>query len=65
MTLWEYKVETVKGTFRLRSSKLAEVRRICDELGQQGWELISVSYDWLVVQYVLYFKRQKRTSPPA
>ncbi len=59
MTVWEYKIETVKGIFRLRSKKLPEVRRICDELGQQGWELVSVSYDWFVVQYVLFFKRPK------
>jgi hypothetical protein len=59
MALWEYKIETVKGIFRLRSSKLSEVRRICKDSGQQGWELTSVSYDWLVVQYVLYFKRPK------
>lgn len=59
MTHWEYKVETVGGLFRLRSRKLSEVKRICDDLGAQGWELISVNYDWLIVQYVLYFKRQK------
>ena len=59
MTVWEYKIETVKGIFRLRSKKLPEVRRICDELGQQGWELVSVSYDWFVVQYVRLFKRPK------
>jgi hypothetical protein len=62
MPAWEYRIETVKGIFKLRSSKLPEVRRVCDELGQQGWELVSVSYDWLVVQYVLYFKRPKTTS---
>ena len=60
MTLWEYKVETVKGIFWLRSRKLPEVRKICNELGQQGWELVGISYDWFVVQYVLYFKRPKR-----
>lgn len=59
MTAWEYRVETVKGIFRLRSSKVREVQSLCDALGQQGWELIGVSYDWLVVQYVLYFKRPK------
>jgi Domain of unknown function (DUF4177) len=60
MTIWEYKVETVKGVFWLRSRKLPEVRRICNELGEQGWELVDVSYDWFVVQYVLFFKREKR-----
>ena len=60
MALWEYKIERVKGVFRLRSSKLSEVRRICADSGQQGWELTSVSYDWFLVQYVLYFKRPKQ-----
>jgi hypothetical protein len=61
MTLWEYKVETVRGIFWLRSRKLPEVRRICTEVGDEGWELVGISYDWFVVQYVLYFKRPKRT----
>ncbi len=61
MTLWEYKIETVKGIFRLRSNKLVGVKKLCDDLGKEGWELVSVSYDWLVVQYVLYFKRPKQT----
>lgn len=64
MTLWEYRIETVSGVFRRRSSKLPEVRRLCDELGQQGWELVGVSYDWFVVQYVMYFKRPKQTRTP-
>jgi hypothetical protein len=60
MRLWEYKIETVGGIFRLRSSKLADVRRICDDLGNDGWELVGVSYDWFVVQHVLHFKRPKQ-----
>jgi len=59
MTTWEYRIETVKGIFRLRSAKLLEIQKTCDQLGAQGWELVSVSYDWLLVQYVLYFKRPK------
>lgn len=60
MTSWEYKVETVRGLFRSRSSKTAEVQRLCTDLGKDGWELVNVSYDWFVVQYVLYFKRPQQ-----
>jgi|SRR5215470_9990384 len=54
VTTWEYRIETVKGVFRLRSKKLPQVQTICKDLGRQGWELVSVTYHWLVVQYVLY-----------
>jgi hypothetical protein len=64
MTRWEHKTETVKGIFRFRSSKLAEVQRICEDSGRYGWELVAVSYDWLVVQYVLYFKRPQQPPTP-
>ena len=62
MTQWEYRIETVRGIFKPRSRKLPEVKRICQELGGEGWELVSVNYDWFVVQYVLYFKRPKSDS---
>ena len=60
MTLWEYKVETVGGIFRFRSSKLVQVRKLCQDLGSDGWELVGVSYDWFLVQHVLYFKKPKQ-----
>ena len=59
MTTWEYKTETVRGIFKLRATKLVEIQQKCDTLGGEGWELVSVSYDWFVVQYVLFFKRPK------
>ena len=59
MTTWEYRTETVRGIFKLRSTKLVEIQQICDTLGGESWELVSVSYDWLVVQYVFIFKRPK------
>jgi hypothetical protein len=60
MTNWEYRTETVRGIFKLRSTKLVEIQRTCDTLGREGWELVGVSYDWFVVQYVLFFKRPKQ-----
>lgn len=62
MAQWEYRIETVHGVFKPRSRKLSKVRRICKELGADGWELVSVSYDWFVVRYELYFKRAKAHS---
>ena len=59
MTTWEYRTETIRGIFKWRSTKLVEIQHICDILGGEGWELVSVSYDWFVVQYVLFFKRPK------
>jgi len=57
MTTWEYRTETVRGIFKLRSTKLVELQQVCDRLGRERWELVSVSFDWFVVQYVLFFKR--------
>lgn len=54
---WEYHVEFVRGWFTLRTTKRREIQRICDTLGAQGWELVSVGYDWFAVEYTLFFKR--------
>jgi len=55
----EYQVSTVKGLFKSRTSKIRELQKTCDEKGAQGWELVSFSYDWLLVSYTVIFKREK------
>lgn len=59
MDKYEYKVETVKGLFTFRSTKLIMLNDICNRLGNQGWELVNVAYDGLIVSYTLFFKRKK------
>ena len=58
MERFEYRVHVIGGGFRFRSSKHAEIQEVCDKAGRDGWELVSVTYDWLVVSHVLYFKRK-------
>jgi len=54
---WEYRVETVRGT----KSLPGQVKRLCDDLGEQGWELVSVNHSWFPrIEAVLYFKRRKQ-----
>ncbi len=57
MPRWEYSVETVGGVFKLRTAKYTEVQALCASRGRDGWELVDVAYDWLIVIYVLFFKR--------
>jgi len=63
MTIWEYKIETVTGIRQRPGGKAWKVKRTCDDLGEQGWELVSVTYSWLLLAHVLYFKRPKQTRP--
>jgi len=54
---WEYRVETVRGT----KSLPRQVKRLCDDVGEQGWELVSVNHSWFPrIEAVLYFKRRKQ-----
>ena len=59
MKSFEYNIRTVSGLFKFRSTKLVELQATCDEMGKNGWELVSVSYDWFFVSYTLFFKRIK------
>lgn len=58
MTAWNYKIITIKGGFKSRSRKRAEIQAACDELGKDGWELVSVSFDWFFSEYDLFFKKR-------
>jgi len=57
MDVFEYKVEKIDGIFTLRAIKFARLQTRCTVLGKQGWELVSVNYDWLTVTYTMFFKR--------
>tara|TARA_A200000159_G_C7313545_1_gene335720 strand:+ start:1473 stop:1637 length:165 start_codon:yes stop_codon:yes gene_type:complete len=51
-------VKIVGGVFKLRSTKLTELEEICGNMGNKGWELVSVNYDWLTVSYTLFFRKK-------
>jgi hypothetical protein len=57
-TAWEYKTERIGGIYKLRSTKYREIQELCNKNGKEGWELVSVTYDWFIVQYILFFKKQ-------
>jgi hypothetical protein len=46
MTKWEYQVEAV--------ARVDDIRRVLNNLGEQGWELVQT------VGTTLYFKRPKQ-----
>ena len=50
-TVWEYLV------VRIKTAKLNEAEQILNDWGEEGWELVSVS--WHVVWSIAYFKRPK------
>jgi hypothetical protein len=58
MDSFKYKVKIVGGVFKLRSTKLTELEEICGNMGNKGWELVSVNYDWLTVSYTLFFRKK-------
>ncbi|MCH1924939.1 hypothetical protein L9G74_09210 [Shewanella sp. C32] len=58
MDQFEYQIKLINGLFKLRSTKTAEMQSVCTEMGKDGWELVTVTYDWLTVSYHLYFKRK-------
>ena len=58
MDSFKYEVKTVGGIFRLRSKKLTELEELCGNMGNEGWELVSVNYDWLTVSYTLFFRKK-------
>jgi hypothetical protein len=50
-TVWEYLV------VRIKTAKLNEAEQILNDWGQEGWELVSVS--WHAVWSIAYLKRLK------
>ncbi|CAB9492581.1 MULTISPECIES: hypothetical protein [Alteromonas] len=58
MDRFKYEVKTVGGVFKLRSTKLKELEELCGNMGNKGWELVSVNYDWLTVSYTLFFRKK-------
>lgn len=57
MDIFEYKIEKVGGLLTFRATKFVRLQTRCTELGKQGWELVSVNYDWFTVTYTMFFKR--------
>jgi hypothetical protein len=49
--MWEYLV------VRIKTAKLNEAEQILNDWGEEGWELVSVS--WHFVWSIAYLKRQK------
>ena len=49
--VWEYLV------VRIKTAKLNEAEQILNDWGEEGWELVSVS--WHTVWSIAYFKRSK------
>ncbi|MGB0833716.1 MAG: hypothetical protein ACPGR2_04290 [Psychrobium sp.] len=58
MEKFEYRIEKVSGIFTPRSAKETQIESLCAVNGEEGWELVSVTYDWFFVSYTLYFKRK-------
>jgi hypothetical protein len=50
-TVWEYLV------VRIKTAKLNEAEQILNDWGEEGWELVSVS--WHAVWSIAYLKRPK------
>jgi len=50
-TVWEYLV------VRIKTAKLNEVEQILNDWGEEGWELVSVS--WHFFWSIAYLKRPK------
>ena len=50
-TVWEYLI------IRIKTAKLNEAEQILNDWGEEGWELVSVS--WHVVWSIAYLKRPK------
>ena len=44
-------------TMILDFKKLTELEELCGNMGNEGWELVSVNYDWFMVSYTLFFKK--------
>ncbi len=58
MDSFKYEIKTVGGVFKLRSTKIMELKELCSDMGSEGWELVSVSYDWFLVTYTLIFQKK-------
>jgi|GEM_PF-7030017 len=58
MDSFKYEVKAVGGVFKLRSTKLTELEELCGSMGNKGWELVSVNYDWLTISYTLFFRKK-------
>ncbi|AXT29907.1 hypothetical protein D1819_03130 [Pseudoalteromonas tunicata] len=58
MDKFEYRVDSISGIFKSRLTKLSNLQSLCDSNGKEGWELVNVTYDWLLVSYTLFFKRK-------
>jgi hypothetical protein len=56
---FEYRIEKVSGVFKRRVTKYRELHELCERMGESGWELVAVTYDWFVVTYVLFFRRRR------
>ena len=61
MAKWEYKFETLKGNtyINLDKDKDKEPYSPINELGEEGWELISIAPTKDEDLYFGYFKREK------
>ena len=62
MDSFEYQIVKINGLFKFRATKTLEIEAACTELGAEGWELVCVNYDWLLVSYQLFFKRKINNS---
>ncbi|WP_199528973.1 MULTISPECIES: hypothetical protein [unclassified Pseudoalteromonas] len=58
MNSFEYQIININGIFKLRSTKEKELEEVCVNFGKHGWELASVTFDWFLVSYKLFFKRR-------
>jgi hypothetical protein len=58
----EFRIEKVSGVFKRRVTKYRELQQLCQRMGEGGWDLVAVTYDWFVGAYVIFFRR-RRGSP--
>jgi hypothetical protein len=57
MTKWEYKILEVDGQGKNQSGNREKFLHKLNELGKEGWELLSVSGSETKVHFVAYLKR--------
>ncbi len=59
MKTFEYETHIIGGAFKLRDVKARNIQNLCNAKAGEGWELITMTYDWFFVSYTLIFKREK------
>ena len=53
-----YETHIIGGIFKFREVKVRNIQNLCNKMGENGWKLDAMTYDWFFVSYTLVFKKQ-------